>query len=502
MLLGIVENAEDCVTRYQGGMFMRSTANESAEEIDKRRVSSSKWYTSWIFFTALIIIIIALLFAGLSYYQATHFNSHVTVNGTKVGGMTADQAITKLKSTVLKNTVYVGNQQILDEKDTKMGFTEKDLPAVKKLLSSQRTFFPSSKAKNYSLIPEKADQYRSQTMKKQVEDKLTALNQNLKVPQDAQARLEQGSVVVSKAVDGEQYDVPALLKDYDKQEYNSEIRLNPVYILPVKEDSQIVKNEQKKLQDILLQSIDYKVQDKVYPLKASELIKNASVSKDLTITIDPADIKNKIAEINNTQSTLNKDFSFKTHTGSVISVKGQGYGWALNVDKETALIIAAFEKGEKALNAANVYGNGWGKTAIGYQTTANNGLGDTYVEVSIAEQHMYIFRGGQQVFTTNVVTGKHSTHEDTHPGVWYILYKKSPSILKGSAVGHENYSVKVNYWAPFTNDGQGLHDAGWRTNWAGNAYLTAGSAGCVNTPPSVMKTVYDSVSQYEPVIIY
>ena len=46
---------------------------------------------------------------------------------------------------------------------------------------------------------------------------------------------------------------------------------------------------------------------------------------------------------------------------------------------------------------------------------------------------------------------------------------------------------------------KGFHDASWRKNWASDAYLTAGSGGCVNTPPSVMKTVYDNLSQNDPV---
>ena len=70
----------------------------------------------------------------MSYYQATHFNSNVTINDTKVGGLSADQAIQKLKTSGLANKVYVDQQQILDEKDTKTELTEKDLPQVKKLL--------------------------------------------------------------------------------------------------------------------------------------------------------------------------------------------------------------------------------------------------------------------------------------------------------------------------------------------------------------------------------
>ncbi|MED1412751.1 MULTISPECIES: L,D-transpeptidase family protein [Bacillus] len=478
-----------------------NTINESVEEIDKKRVRSSKRFTNW----KLIAAgggIIALLIGGMSYYQATHFNSNVTINDTKVDGLTADQAIQKLNTSGLENKVYVGQQQILDEKDTQMELTEKELSQVKKLLKSQWTFFPSSKETNYSLLPEKADQYRSETLRKIVEEKLVSMNKKLKAPQDAMAKLEQGKVVISKSVDGKQYDVTSLLKDYDKQKYKSEIHLKSAYIQPIKEDNPIVKKEEQALQELLQQSVDYKVQNEVYPLKAKDLIQNASISKDMKVTIDARDIKNKIAEINNVKSTLNKDFAFKTHSGSVISVKGQGYGWALDVEKETKQVQQAFEKGEKSLSASNIHGNGWDKEGIGYETTSNNGIGDTYAEVSIAEQQIWIYKDGNLAVTTNVVTGKHSTGEDTSPGVWYVLYKRSPYTLKGSAVGKPDYSVKVDYWAPFTNSGQGFHDAGWRTNWANNAYLTGGSGGCVNLSPSIAKTVYDNLSTNEPVIVY
>ncbi|EEL21988.1 ErfK/YbiS/YcfS/YnhG family protein [Bacillus cereus Rock1-3] len=482
-------------------LMNNNTVNESVEEVHKKRVRSRKRFPNWKFIAAGVGII-ALLVGGVSYYQVTHFNSNVTINDTKVGGMSADQAIQKLKTSGLANKVYVDQQQILDEKETKTELTEKDLPQVKKLLKSQWTFFPSSKEKNYSVLPKKADQYRSETMKKLVEEKLVSMNKELKAPQDAMAKLEQGKIVISKSVDGKQYDVTSLLKDYDKQKYKSEIHLKSTYIQPIKEDDPIIKKEEQALQNLLGQSVEYKVQNEVYPLKAKDLIQNASMSKDMKVTIDASDIKKKITEINNAKSTLNKNFSFKTHSGSVISVKGQGYGWALDVEKETKQVQQAFEKGEKSLSASNIHGNGWEKEGIGYETTANNGIGDTYAEVSIADQQIWIYKDGKLAVTTNVVTGKHSTSEDTSPGVWYVLYKRTPYTLKGSAVGKADYAVKVDYWVPFTNSGQGFHDAGWRTNWANNAYLTGGSGGCVNLLPNVAKTVYDNLNTYDPVIVY
>ncbi|WP_374717667.1 L,D-transpeptidase [Neobacillus sp.] len=478
---------------------MANTLQESKEKIKKQRVKSLKWYKNWKWMG---LISLVLLFAAISYYQGTHFNANTKINGINVGGLTAEQALQKLQKSVLKNVVFIGEQKILDGKDTKMNITDKDLPAVKKILQKQRTFFPSTKAKNYSLMSSETDYYRSQTLKKELEEKLVGINKTLKAPQDAQAHWQQGKIVVTKSSNGKQYDIARLLKDYDKQKYTSEIHLNPVYIQPVKEDSEIVKNQKKKLKELLGRTLEYKVQDKVYTFKANKFIKSATVSKDMKIIIKESNIKNKIEEINDVQSTLDKNFTFKTHSGKVISVKGQGYGWALDVEKETALIHEAFEKGKKSLSATNIVGHGWKGEGYGYETLTNNGIGDTYAEVSISEQRIWLYKNGKMVLTTNVVTGRHDTGEDTSKGVWYILYKRSPYVLKGSRAGSSAYEIEVNYWAPFTNSGQGFHDASWRTNWSSNAYLTAGSGGCVNVQPNIMKQVYDNLSVYQPVIVY
>ena len=478
---------------------MENAVRQSVHENDKKR---NKWYKNWKIITPSIIILLALVFGAIGFYQTNHFNANITINGVKVGGLTAEQTLSKLKTAVLKNDVYLGQELILDGKDTEMGFSDQDLPAIEKLLKGQQTLLPSSKTENYSLKPSNSDQNSSQDLKKQVETKLTELNQGLKPPQDAKAILENGKITVTNSVEGEQYDVTSLLQEYEKQEHASEIRLNPIILEPLKEDSEVVKNEEKRLQELLQQTVDYKVQDQVFPLNGSDLIKNATVTKDLKVTIDTEGIKEKVTEINKSQSTLNKDFTFKTHSGSTVSVKGEGYGWELDIEKETAQIGQAFENGETTFSASNISGKGWNGEGYGYGVSANNGIGDTYAEISIAEQRMWIYRDGKQVFTTDVVTGNHNTGEDTLKGVWYVLYKRSPYVLRDSRVGGSPYAIEVNYWVPFTNSGQGFHDASWRTNWSKNAYINNGSGGCVNVSPSVMKQVYDNLNTYDPVVIY
>ena len=58
-----------------GGIIMGSTVHESVKEGDKQRVISIKWYKNWKIITTGTIMMIALIIAGISYYQATHFNA-------------------------------------------------------------------------------------------------------------------------------------------------------------------------------------------------------------------------------------------------------------------------------------------------------------------------------------------------------------------------------------------------------------------------------------------
>ena len=55
--------------------------------------------------------------------------------------------------------------------------------------------------------------------------------------------LNKEKLFISKSVDGKQYDVTSLLKDYDKQKHKSEIHLKSAYIQPIKENDPIIKKK-------------------------------------------------------------------------------------------------------------------------------------------------------------------------------------------------------------------------------------------------------------------
>ena len=121
--------------------------------------------------------------------------------------------------------------------------------------------------------------------------------------------------------------------------------------------------------------------------------------------------------------------------------------------------------------------------------------GSTYVEVCLAQQHMWVYKNGRQIASTDVVTGNQGS-ADTPTGYYSIYSKTRSTYLVGP--GYRSY---VDYWMPFYG-GYGIHDSSWRSSYGGTIYKGNGSHGCVNTPKSSMTTIYQNIPTGTPVIIY
>ena len=109
---------------------------------------------------------------------------------------------------------------------------------------------------------------------------------------------------------------------------------------------------------------------------------------------------------------------------------------------------------------------------------------------------MWMYKDGELLVDTPVVTGNVSRGWDTPSGVYAVDAMMSPYVLTG-----EDYESDVTYWIPF-NGNIGIHDASWRTEFGGDLYLTEGSHGCVNTPYDQVEIIYQNIGIGAPVVVY
>ena len=123
-------------------------------------------------------------------------------------------------------------------------------------------------------------------------------------------------------------------------------------------------------------------------------------------------------------------------------------------------------------------------------------IGDTYIEVSLADQHMWFIKDGAVYLDSDVVSGNRNSM-DTPTGTYSILSKASPCTLTGA-----DYVSYVDYWMAFIGGSYGLHDASWRSSFGGDIYEGDGSHGCVNLPTEIAKELYATAEVGTPVIVY
>lgn len=457
-----------------------------------------------------VAALLLVLLVGAGIHQHTHFNRNTTINGVPVGGLTAQQAYDKVKGTKRVNKVYLNGQLIYQGTATASGIGHRDRAKFDQALKKQATFFPSSKRQNVLVWTSRIKHDPQSAAKKQaVVNRLQQLNQGRRAPVDAYAVLEGGKVKLVAAKQGTQYDQAAVLKQFNQRAANGTVRLTTKRQHPLPASSKTVQDEKKRLEKLTGRSVSYKVEDKSYQFTTADVITRATY-RNGKYHFDTSAVDGRIKEINRAQATLGRAFKFTTHDGKVITTNRKGtYGWKISDQRAGQTLTQALAGGKKSVSAArDVYGIGYTTRGTGYGVTSNDGIGDTYAELSIADQHTWFYRDGKCVFDADVVTGANNPQNETPKGVWYIMYQQSPSVLKGKNNDGSNYASKVQYWSQFTNSGCGFHDASWRKNWSKTAYLsgdnvaTGGSHGCANMHPSDAGAAYHALQVDEPVIVY
>ena len=157
--------------------------------------------------------------------------------------------------------------------------------------------------------------------------------------------------------------------------------------------------------------------------------------------------------------------------GKTVTIARSCYGWKVDNDAETKEIIGEIKAGKPVTRDLN------------YSMTANshegNDYGDSYVEINLTAQHLFLYKEGKLVIESDFVSGNVARDFDTPTGAYGITYTQKDATLRG-----ENYETPVSYWMPFAGN-VGMHDAYWRSSFGGSKfYKTAGSHGCINLPPS------------------
>ena len=261
----------------------------------------------------------------------------------------------------------------------------------------------------------------------------------------------------------------------------NEVSLTDCYIEADVKEADLVEAKEK-LNKMLNASITYTFDDGSKVTIDKSRISDW-IDKD-TLTVREDKVRELLDTIREKYDTQYKNQAFVTTHGKLIGVSGP-YGYVLTKDDECNELIKNITEGVSVTREPIWIRKG------------NDLTNKSYIEVSLKDQHVWMYVNGELVAETDCVTGTDSNADRrTKPGIYPITYKQSPAVLKGPG-----YSSPVSYWMPF-NGGQGLHDATWRSSFGGSIYKTSGSHGCVNLPLSKAKEIYKHAWKGMPVVVY
>lgn len=315
---------------------------------------------------------------------------------------------------------------------------------------------------------------------------------------------EQESADAAQDEKKKEQDSAAQAQPGDKTEGYSIVRTIPSSLYIVPELTASNKRLQKKcsmLNEYADETITYVFGSVTETLDFKDFMNWIKIHGD-EVSIRQEKVTEYVSKLAEKYNTRYRDRIFTTSWGQEVTFPAglNEYGYTILEESEAAQLTQDILSGE-SVEREPIYltTNDWGDPCY-LSRNGQDDLNGTYVEVSIGSQHMWYYLNGALFLESDVVTGDVTLDQGTASGVFPLAFKESPATLKGGE-GKKKYTTKVQYWMPFY-EGQGLHDAWWKTVFGGEEYKGNGSHGCVNLPSSVAETLYNNIVPGTPIVIY
>lgn len=461
------------------------------------------------------IAAMVLLGVGLFLYiqisDTGTLGREISIYGLDVSKLNAEEAEQKILHTF-------GNREIVFKEDKEEVFrtTLKDLgySLDEEILKNSLQKLQVKRASNRRIFAVKEDyEIMYQVTKDETQEKNILAAENFggkerSASKDAYISYdeEKKEFTLVNEVQGNQIDEARLLA-YVDQTLDNAIRQEPlggqvditigteVYQQPVTAESQ---DMQAKLTSLNQQLSNYRNASVTYTFgETTEVLGSDVISSWIkvdgeTISIDQAAAQEYVSNLAAAYNTIYVPRTFHTSYGNDVTVSSNEYGFQIDQEAELAQLLKDIQSG-KPVTRDPIY------SISGMKRNGKDDLAGSYIEVSLDNQHLWLYKDGALITETDIVSGAPTPERETYRGAWPIAYKASPFTLTSDVYG---YNTKVTYWMPFVY-GQGLHDASWQSSFGGNRYKTgAGSHGCINLPKDQAALIYNTIDGGYPIIIY
>lgn len=403
------------------------------------------------------------------------------IGGVSISGMTAEEAAAALTevAAAYELTLSVnGNQLAVSGDDLGLKLDEAALADYLETLNSGSE--PDGGVFTYD----------SAALVELLSGKLNLEPKNATISYDSSKK----QFVAAEGINGTKYDVDAaaaaaaeaisLLRDTAKITVQT-TELTPEFAA----SGEAVKNALNKANDYLNVSLKYTYAPEgsdasTVAIGTETLAGFITVSDKMEVSVSKSAIESYVDQMAEKHNGSDYKGKFVTTGGTTISSTVTYYGQRVNKSALADDIYKCITEKKSGTRTAP------------YSAKSSKPFGGSYVEIDLSAQKLWLYKDGERIVTTNLVSGSVAEGHRTPTGVYSIYAKQTDRYLSGA-----DYRSWVNYWMPFLG-GYGLHDATWRSSFGGTIYHYNGSHGCVNLPLSAAKKIYNNVSVGTKVILY
>lgn len=444
--------------------------------------------------------IIVLVYLGGVIYFSSHFAGKTTLNSYDISGESVSGAQDIIDSELAKyeiSIIFKNGTEKLAVGDGNMKVELAD--SMKSIRKKQSAWlWPFNIFDKYTFNSDYVVSYDQEAMKNTINEFKYMQDSNMKNSINARVRMEDGEVIILPDETGTKLDkelvYSTVFDALDSHRDSVDLDIYGCYIVAdVSVSSDTIAKGVENAKAFLETDVRYDFNGYEMPITKEALSSLVYIDGNGNIQISESNVDAYARQFAREKSTCNTYRDFKTSDGRMIQVYGSWFGWQLDEDAcSTDLMDAVTRaiKGERDITLTPAF------THEGYSYGEYNDIGDTYVEVDLGHQHMYMYVDGELIVESGVVSGNWSKGMSTPGGLYGFTGKGYQVTLVGA-----DYETPVTYWMPF-NGGIGLHDATWRSRFGGSIYAYDGSHGCVNLPYSVAATVFANMEVGMPVVCY
>lgn len=464
---------------------MKKNTGKRVASKSKNRQYNGRRKSRFIFpIVFIVVLLVTLAISAFCLYQSNHFKNGTLINGVDCSHLTVEESLEKLNQHISETNITLG---FIDTSYTlsasSFGLNLSSTEQLQGFLETQHSSkeeINTFTLKNFSLEKDR--------LKETLSELPSFMKENMVSAQDAYVFFseEDHLLTLVPEVRGNIIDfdtafnlaVDQLQSGIDTIDFSSLIQAEPEIT------SSKFEENVSKINAILNTTITYNITD------SKTLVLDKSIMKDwITVSEDgmySIDIDSHLPEFINLLEEESKDttvfFEFEATDLGTVTVPAKKL--SLNKEAELSRLKACLENG-KSDSLIPLY---------------HLEIGNSYVEVDLGRQHVWMYVDGICILDTDCVTGNKGNH-DTREGYFFLTGKTRNAILRGWNDNGTRYASPVSFWMPF-DGGIGLHDASWRTTFGGEIYIGNGSHGCVNLPKAAAEEIYNNITFDMPIIVY